>query len=379
MPARQMNVLLALGRYNPNTHRGVARFAGRHNWHLNAQMAYSGQLPSGWSGDGILTLLDAQEKLVEFVRAATVPVVDLSVIRQEIVVPRVVGDHYLIGSLAAEHFIERGFRYFAWFSPFNDAAAQLRLRGFKETLARAGAACESWFFDSHPGLPRDEWTDKCEFLECRLKNMPKPVAVFAFCDVDAANVLDACNKVGLSVPDEVAILGVDNNELICESVRVPLSSVNHDLEGVGYEGAALLHRLMQGARPPRGVKLIPPKSISVRQSTEVLAINHELTRRALQFLRENYHRSIGAEAVAAACNVSRRRLDISFHQHLGRSISEQIAALRIIRAKELLLKTSLPAADVAAETGFNTPQYFNNIFRKATGLTPRRFRLEHDK
>ena len=236
-----MNVLLALGRYNPRMHRGVARFAGQHNWHLNAQMAYSGQLPLGWSGDGIITLLDTQKELIDFVQAAKVPVVDLSIIRSEVVVPRVAGDHCLIGSLAAEHFIERGFRHFVWFSPFNDMAAQLRLRGFAETLARVGAACESWVFESKPDEHRDEWTDKCEFLEHRLKMVSKPVAVFAFCDIDAANVLDACSNVGLAVPDEVAILGTDNNELICESVRVPLSSVNHDLEGVGYEGAALLH------------------------------------------------------------------------------------------------------------------------------------------
>jgi LacI family transcriptional regulator, galactose operon repressor len=374
----QMNVLLALGRYNPKTHRGVARFAGQHNWHLNAEMAYSGHLPSGWSGDGILTLLDTQRDLIEFIRTARVPVVDLSVIREDIAVPRVAGDHYLIGALAAEHFIERGFRHFAWFSVFTDGVARLRLNGFQETLARIGATCDSWFFDSQPDKRRDEWTDKCAFLEHRLKLIPKPAAVFAFCDIDAANVLDACANAGLAVPEEVAILGTDNNELICESVRVPLSSVNHDLEGVGYEGAALLHRLMQGARAPKSLKLIPPKAITVRQSTEVLAVNHEPTRRAIQFLQENYRKRIGAEDVAAICGMSRRKLDQSFHQHVGRSISDQLAALRIIRAKELLLRTDLSAADVAAETGFNTPQYFNNVFSRATGLTPRSFRLKHE-
>ena len=376
---RQMNVLLVLGRYNTKTHRGVARFAGRHNWHLNAEMAYSGQLPFGWSGDGILTLLDAQQGLIDFVHAARVPVVDLSVIRQDIPLPRVAGDHHRIGSLAAEHFIERGFRHFAWFSVYDDTVARLRLRGFQETLARVGAACDPWFFESRSGERRDEWTDKCEFLEHRLKVSPKPVAVFAFCDVDAANVLDACANIGLAEPEEVSILGADNNELICESVRVPLSSVNHDLEAIGYEGAALLHRLMRGGRPPTAVKLIPPKAITVRQSTEVLAINHETTRRALQFLQENYRRRIGAEEAASSCGISRRRLDQFFHQHLGRSVSDHLGALRLIRAKELLLGTGLSAADVAARAGFNTPQYFSNVFRKSVGLTPRRFRLEHEK
>jgi len=243
---RQKDVLLALGRYNPKMHRGVARFAGQHNWHINAEMAYFGQLPHGWKGDGIITLLDVQEEIIDFVLVARVPVVDLSVIREDVPLPRVVGDHRLVGCLAAEHFLERGFRHFAWFSTMDDVVSRLRLAGFRQTLARAGFACESWFFQRRPLERRNEWAGKCAFLERRLKTMPKPAAVFAFQDADASNVLDACADAALAVPEEVTILGVDNNELICESARVPLSSVNHDLDGVGYEGAALLHRLMLG-------------------------------------------------------------------------------------------------------------------------------------
>ncbi len=376
MLERLRNVLLALDRYNPRLHQGVARFAGRHNWHLNAEMAYFGRLPLGWQGDGILTLLDTDEELVAFVRAARVPVVDLSVIRQEVVLPRVVGDHYLIGCLGAEHFLERGFRHFAWVSTLDDAVTRLRLRGFEETLAKAGFTTESWILQLQAGARGDEWSAKCEFLERGLKAIPKPAAIFCFRDADAASVLDVCADAELAVPEEVAILGADNNVLICESVRVPLSSVNHDLEGLGYEGAALLHRLMQGQRAPKRPKVIPPKGITVRRSTDVLAINHEPTRRALQFLQENYSRQIGAEEAAAASGLSRRQLERAFREHLGRSVSDQLAFVRLLRAKELLTRSDLPAADVAAQAGFNTPQYFNNVFRQATGLTPRRFRLQ---
>lgn len=374
---RQKDVLLALGRYNPKMHRGVARFAGQHNWHINAEMAYFGQLPHGWKGDGIITLLDVQEEIIDFVLAARVPVVDLSVIREDVPLPRVVGDHRLVGCLAAEHFLERGFRHFAWFSTMDDAVSRLRLAGFRQTLARAGFACESWFFQRRPLERRNEWAGKCAFLERRLKTMPKPAAVFAFHDADASNVLDACADAALAVPEEVAILGVDNNELICESARVPLSSVNHDLEGVGYEGAALLHRLMLGGRPPKRPRLIGPKGVTVRRSTDVLAINYQPARQALQSLQENYQKRTVIDDAVAASGLSRRNLERAFRQHVGRSLSEQLATLRLSRAKDFLLQTKFSATDIAAQVGFTTPQYFSNTFHKAFGVTPRRFRLRH--
>jgi LacI family transcriptional regulator len=374
---RQKNVLLALGRYNPKLHQGVARFAGQHNWHLNAEMAYFGRLPRGWKGDGILTLLDVEQDLVDFVKAARVPVVDLSVIREDVPLPRVIGDHHLIGCLGAEHFLERGFQHFAWFSTLDDAVTRLRVRGFRETVARSGFTCECWTFKLQSDQRRDEWTAKCDFLERRLKAMPNPAAVFAFHDADAANVLDACANAGLAVPEEIAILGADNNTLICESVRVPLSSVNHDLDGLGYEGAALLHRLMRGERPCRCPILVAPKGITVRPSTHVLAVNHRPTRQALAVLRENSKHLEAVEQAVAASGLSRRQLERAFREHLGRSIADQVALLRLIRAKELLVQTSLTGMEVAIQAGYNTPQYFSNVFRKAVGMTPRRFRLRN--
>ena len=370
------NVLLALGRHSPKIQLGVARFAGQHFWHLNAEMAYVRRLPRGWKGDGIITALDDQEELVEFVQAAGVPVVDVSIIRQEVRLPRVVGDQYFIGRLGAEHFLERGFRHFACFSIADDAVTRLRLRGFSETLAKAGFTSESWIFKTRPRSRRDEWTLKCEFLVRRLESIPKPAAVFAFRDADAANVLDAADDAKLAVPEEIAILGTDNNEMICESVRVPLSSINHDLEGIGYEGAALLHRLMQGAPAPKHPRLIPPRGLTIRQSTDALAVHHEPTRLAVKFLHAHYQRRNSPDGAAEVSGLSRRNLERSFRQHLGRSVSDYLAALRLARAKELLLRTNLPIADVAAQTGFSTQQYFNNVFRQAAGNTPRRFRLQ---
>jgi LacI family transcriptional regulator len=370
----QKSVLLALGRYSASTHMGVARFASRHNWHLNCEMAFSGRIPEGWRGDGIITVLDRQEELVSFVRRAGVPVVDLSVTRPDIDVPRVSGDHRAIGQTAGELFAERGFQHFAWFTTRDDPAAKLRGKGFLDAVKPQAITAESWILPERSGRRADEWSVKSRWLIQRLKAIPKPAAVFAFHDPEAANVLDACLLGGIDVPEEVAILGVDNNPVVCESVRVHLSSVNHDLEGLGYTGAELLEKLMHGGMAPPHPILIPPRGITERRSTDALAVKQQSVRIALEFMRCNYSRLIAPDDAAAEAGVPRAHLENEFRRLFHHSMRSELARIRLQRAKELLLGTELPVADVAARTGFNTAQYFNNVFRRETGLTPQSYR-----
>ena len=372
----QKSVLLALGRYSPGTHMGVARFASQHNWHLNCEMALTGRLPEGWRGDGIVALLDDREDVANFVKRAKVPTVDLSVIRPDIRVPRVSGDHLAIGQAAGELFAERGFQYYAWFSTHDDPASRARRDGFFRAVKSQAITTENWVFPERARRKLDEWTIKSEWLIKRLRAIPKPAAVFAFHDGEAANVLDACMLGGIQVPEEVAILGVDNNPVICESVRVHLSSVNHDLEGLGYAGAALLERLMNGGKPAAKPILIPPRGITERRSTDALAVTNEAVRRALEFMRRNYAQMIGPNDAAAAAGMPRAQLEIEFRKWFHHTMRHELARIRMQRAKEFLLGTDLPMAEIAARTGFNTAQYFNNVFRRDTGFTPLNYRRE---
>lgn len=372
----QKSVLLALSRYSPGTHMGVARFASRHNWHLNCEMALTGRLPEGWRGDGIIALLDGREDVANFVQRAEVPVVDLSVIRPDIRVPRVTGDHFAIGQTAGALFAERGFQHYVWFSTHDDPAARMRRDGFFAAVKTQAVSMQNWSFPKRARRKLDEWTVKSEWLIKRLRAIPKPAAVFAFHDGEAANVLDACMLAGIHVPEEVAILGVDNNPVICESVRVHLSSVNHDLEGLGYAGATLLEKLMNGEPPPGNPILIPPRGITERRSTNALAVTHPAVRRALEFLRGNYPRLIGPDDAVAAAGMPRVQLEGEFRKWFHHSMRHELARIRLQRAKELLVETELPVADIAARTGFNTAQYFNNVFRAETGLTPLVYRRE---
>ena len=374
MRARR-NVLVALGSYDHRIHRGIARYAGRFNWHVNCDMCVSGILPRSWVGDGIITYLTNRADLARFVSHAAVPVVDLTIIRHDIPLPRVVGDQEAIGRQAAEHFLERGFRHFVWCASNDLLLWEMRRRGFAQTLARHGLKTEAWIWKLRGPRHPDPWRTKQQWLAEKLKAIPKPVAVFAFNDYEAANVLDGCTEANLSVPDDVAILGVDNNELVCDCLHVPLSSVHHDLERLGYEGAALLHRLMLGQRAPTKPLLIPPRGVVVRRSTEVLAVNHEPCRRALKFVQENTSPNIGVVDVSAASGIPRRSLEHAFRKNLGRSIREEIARARLAKVKSMLQQTDLSVADIAARAGFKTPQYLNLVFKKSTGMPPRKFRV----
>jgi LacI family transcriptional regulator len=211
----------------------------------------------------------------------------------------------------------------------------------------------------------------------RLKDLPKPAAVFAFHDAEAANVLDACLRADIRVPDQVAILGVDNNPMICESLRVPLSSVNHDLERLGYAGSALLDGLMNGIVVQGNPIIIPPRGVTERQSTDALAVTHEPVRLALEFMRRNHARMIGPEDAARVSGRPRSYLEADFRKLFQRSMRQELARIRLKSAKALLIETDLSVADVAARSGFNTAQYFNNVFRRETGITPLMYRLEH--
>jgi LacI family transcriptional regulator len=156
----QKSVLLALSRYSATTHMGVARYAAQHGWHLNGEMAITGQIPRGWNGDGIITLLDEREDVADFVRQAKLPVVDLSMMRQDIDVPRVSGDHRAIGRVAGEFFKERGFLHYAWFSAHDDPVSRLREQGFREAVESKALTLQSWFYQTAIRNRGNDWALK---------------------------------------------------------------------------------------------------------------------------------------------------------------------------------------------------------------------------
>jgi LacI family transcriptional regulator len=190
-------------------------------------------------------------------------------------------------------------------------------------------------------------------------------------------VMRACDHAGLSVPEEVAVLGCHNEPLVCDYAPVPLSSVDDDLERIGYEGAKLLEGLMDGKPAPREPILIPPKGVVTRASTNIMAVPDVKAARGLRFIWEHFREHIGAPEVGAAAGLSRSALDRSFLNHIGRSAAQEILHVRIEEAKRLLLETSLKAHEVAAQSGFSSIVHFSKAFHRVTGSRPSHFRRQH--
>lgn len=365
------HILLALSRYDYRTHRGIAKFAAQNNWHLNCEMAITGKLPKDWQGDGIVTMLSDNDELVDFVVKSHVPFVDLSIMRDDIPAHRVIADNKTIGELAGEYFLARGYRHFAFYATTHTKVSFIRRDNYFQTVKKHAQTLLDWSIDR----TKDDWEQKITTLKNHLLTAPLPIAIFAMNDPDASIALDACLKADLKVPEQVAILGVDNNELITESLQVPLSSINHDVERLGYEGAQLLQQLLLNQSVDSTIKHILPTGITTRRSTDYLAVNDELVKIALNYMEEHYSNAkFSVDKIAEHCDVSRRTLDKKFKSQLGHSIHVEINNMRMRAANKMLIESELSVLQIANDCGFNTPQYFNLIFRQHMGITPLAYR-----
>ena len=351
---------------------GVARYAREHGWHLMIQDRL-GHRPLAWNGDGIVAALRSDAASVAAVRTLMkrrIPVVDVTMSRPDIHVARVTSDHVGIGRLAAQHFAERNFRNIAWFSTGWGNVHSLRYKGLTELSPAAKWVAE----ESVPKSRRNDFNAFMRWMTKTLKDAPKPVAALTYDEADGARLLDAAERLGVSVPEELAILTVGNDPIICENQSVPLSSIDQDLERGGYEAAAMLDRLMDGERPPKKPVLISPNGICLRRSTGIMASSDPLVKKALDYISGHISTPFGAAQIADALHVSRNMLDKRFRADLNRSIGDETKRQRMALAKLLLRNTNMSIAEIAKRTGFCTPSHLTNTFRENTGQSPRRWR-----
>ena len=376
MPKKR-TVLVALTSAHHGFFRGVARYAREHNWHLVADMIYTAKIPLGWRGDGIISYIGYRDDLAEFILNSKLPAVEISMVRGDLGLPCVEGDNEMIGRLAAEHFLERGFRNFVWSPLMDDKLNKERHRGFAQRLAQEKLKCHVLpAADSHgsQGGTRD-WAARRKLLVQELRRLPKPLAAFGYNDCVAADLIDACNTAGLLVPEAVAVMGVDNDAMLCECLRVPLSSVCHDLEGMAYKSAALLDRLMSGKPVPKHIPRVQPTGVVTRRSSDIRAMNNLEVAKALRFIHDQYANPLlSVDDIVDATSVSRRPLEKVFRQELQRTVNEEVVRVRLEKVKALLTTTPLSVTDIAAQTGFTRPNHLFRIFRRQLGMNPKQFR-----
>lgn len=328
-----------------------------------------------WRGDGIIARVD-NAAIAAALRRSRVPVVDVSAALATPVFPRVVTDSAAATGLAAEHLRERGFRHFAYCGDAQFHWSAQRGFFFDEQVKAMGAAVAHFVQPAANAGPAGAEVEQAA-LVAWLRLLPKPVGVLACYDVRGQQVLEACHEAGLAVPDEVAVIGVHNDELLCDLCDPPLTSVIPDARRTGYEAAALLAQMMNGADVPVTTRRIEPVGVAARQSTDVVAVADKRVSAAVRFIRERAVSGIDVTDVLRAVPMSRTLLERKFKQLIGHSPHEHIQRVRIERVKALLVTTELSVGAIAERVGVEHPEYLSVAFRRATGMSPREYRTRH--
>jgi LacI family transcriptional regulator len=370
-------VLLALGWYSYRLHRGVARYADQARWILNVEMERTGLLPPYWDGDGAICVLGMNEKQDKELLALNIPTVSIGPVIAE-GVPRVFPDNEMIGQQAAEHFLTRGFKHYAYYICSGGPSEEIRAAEFNAALKDHDVHVHPLDWASKPKADRANSRARMDWLTKKLKKLPKPLAVATEFDDRGAEILQACENAGLKVPEEVAVLGADNDELICDFAPVALSSVDTDVERQGYEAAALLDRMMNGEAAPKKATQIPPLGVVIRKSSDMLGVQHPHVATALNLIWNHYQEPVTTEQLCKGIPMSYRRLHDAFVKHIGRTMAEELRRCRIEHAQRLLVEPDLYIMeDIAERSGFSSAGQMARVFAHFVGTSPSQYRKDH--
>ena len=332
--------------------------------------------------DGIIARIE-NAALVRFLQHRRLPTVDL---RGRFHIPGFAtfdSDHDAIVRLVAEHFLERGFRHIAFcgfagldFSDRRRDALILRLaqHGLVPFIYEATDVSHS----ASTVTLESAGTRHLKELAAWLKRLPNPVGILACNDNRGRQVLDACSMAELAVPEQVAVVGADNDEVICDLSDPPLSSVQPDAVRIGFEGAAALDRMIRSGKPaPRRVRLISPRQLVVRRSSDVLAVDDPVVSLALKIIQRQACDGLNVERLLDQMTISRATLERRFERLLGRSPKDEILRLRLNRVRELLADSDDTLAQIADATGFSSVAHLSVAFKHATSVSPGEFRRRH--
>ncbi|HYF00712.1 MAG TPA: XylR family transcriptional regulator [Planctomycetota bacterium] len=325
-----------------------------------------------WRGDGILTRTFGKAMARAILRTGA-PAVELRATRLDTGFPFVGVDNRAIGRMTAEHFLERGFRSFGCLEFDAETYFEQRRDDFVRSVQARGHPCSLFRLAGRREKPM-EWERQQEALARWVRGLPKPVGLMACTDQLGFWLIDACARGGIRVPEEAAVVGVEDDESLCSMSRPSLSSVRFNGERTGYVAAEILARLMAGRRPPATPVLVEPLGIVARQSSDVLAIPDRPVADALRFIRERACSGITVDDVVRAVPLSRSALERRMRSAIGRSPKAEIQRVRFAEVCRLLSTTDLPVSAVAGRTGFNHFQYLCESFKREMGETPGAYR-----
>ena len=381
--SRNVALLIESSRaYGRGLLRGIAAYAQKHaHWSLcHQEMALNAAPPqwlSSWNGQGLLVRAETSQML-EPINELGVPAVDLLCWRSQGRLPGFNTDSVSVVKLAIDHLRDRGHRQFGYCGFGGADYSKRRLEETREYVNKLGyelvayespdATDTSTFAAEQSGLLDQEG------LVSWLKELKTPIGVLACNDIRAQQLLNACQQLQISVPDDIAVVGVDNDDVLCPLCSPPLTSVEPDTFQIGYEAAALLEKMMSGESVENRITHIPARRIVVRSSTDAIPVDDVEFVKAYRFIRENAGLGISVQEVADAVPLSRRALERRMRLHLEKSPAEVIAEFRLARIKELLQTTTHSLSVVARLTGFSHSEHMAKFFKKQMGIPPGKFR-----
>jgi len=381
--SRKVAVILQLWQnFDRGILQGIAAYV-RENpaWSVFVEEVGHQRIPDfkAWDGDGLIVNFD-NPHVVNALRKVDKPVIAVGGGRgwhdPEGDVPYVATDDAAIGKLAAEHLMNRGLRHFA-FCGYPESRTNVwmtqRELGFTACLAAAGFDCKI-FHGRHSSATC--WQTVLQNIASWLEKLPLPVGIMGCYDYRARHVLEACRILGLRVPDDVSVIGVDN-DIICDLATPPLTSIEQGKFQIGYTAASSLDQLINGKRKVPARQVIPPVGVVARQSTDLLCVADPTVAEALRLIRQEACRGGHAASICRSIGLSRSTLDKRFKEAIGRPVDQEIRRIRLMRACELLARTKMPLKEIAREAGFGSEQYLSAVFLKMMGATPAAYRRDH--
>jgi len=327
-----------------------------------------------WQGDGIIARI-ADEKLLETIQAKNLPTVDVLGNIRRSSFPLFKSADLSIGKRIALHFLESGHRNFAFLGLNNERWSVEREEGYKSQIVAKKQTVRSFYIKQRPS-DQAVSSDEIESVKTWLNTLPSPVAIMVASDQFAPVLFEACHQLGLAIPENVSIIGVDNDSPYCNLCRPRLSSLQPDHEKVGYLAAKGLATLIDGDETQENLVEVDSAIMNRRASSGLIAIEDPSMLTSLKYIRENAQNSPSLDTIAEAAGISRSVLQRRFRKQFDRTVGDAILHEKLLIAGEMLSNTKLPISEVAVLSGFNCQEYMNHIFKTHLKTTPKRYRLK---
>jgi LacI family transcriptional regulator len=367
--------------YGKNLLKGITRYSKKHGPWVFCRMPLHYRETLGmdrvlefakeWEADGIIAQLYNSSDIRKILDAG-IPIIAEDFKERFSDIPNITGGYFETGRMGAEYFLNKGFKNFAFYGFRNIVWSRERADGFEEFVTEHGYTVHSYEHEETPS--RELWHYMPSALSQWLKSIPKPIAIMACDDERGNHITEACKHAGIQIPEEIAVLGVDNDELTCNLSDPPLSSINLDIEHGGYETARLMDLLILNKQTGRYDIIVKPTHVITRQSTDICATTDKYIAAALKYIHLNIDNNINVKDVLKKIPLSRRALEIRFFEVTGSAVYKYICNLRIQKFTNKLLETDKSIAEIAIESGFSESKNLSRLFKQIKGTTPLKYR-----